>query len=112
MLQIGMSRSSLKRSASASDVVGLREPALLDVVVGEVAHRHGRQLVEPQPQPGVAGREQVGPRLRVAAAQPGQRHTDRRGGVQGGVAQLVGDPLRVVARLQALRQRRRGRAAR
>ena len=82
--------------------LGLREPALLDVVVSEVAHRHGGQLVEPQPQPGVAGREQVGPRLLVAPVQPDQGLADRRGGVQGDVAQLVGDPQRVAARLQAL----------
>jgi hypothetical protein len=70
----------------------------------EVAHGHGHQLVAPQAQSGIPGREQVGPRLlRPDAAQPDQRHTDRRGGVQGGITQLVGDALRVVARLQALR---------
>ena len=74
------------------DAVGLGEPPLLDVVMGEVAHRHGHQLVEPKPQPGVACGEQVGPRLLVAPVQPNQRLADRRGGVQGDVLQLVGDP--------------------
>ena len=51
------------------DVVGLREPAVLDVVMGEVAHRDGHELVDPQPQPGVPRREQVGPR------RPGRRRS-------------------------------------
>ena len=62
-------------------VLGLGEAALLDVEMGEVAHRGGGEIVEPLLQAHVLDGEQVGPPAQVARAQLGDRDADQRGGV-------------------------------
>ena len=108
MLQIGMSRSSLKRRASArmSSACANRPCSTswwARLLIGTVTSSSSRSR---SPASRAANRSDRA--SWVAAAQPDQRHADRRGGVQGGIAQLVGDALRVAARLQALRLRHRG----
>jgi hypothetical protein len=57
-VQIGVSRSSLMRSAEAMDS-SRRRNALLDVEVAQVAHRCGGEVVVVLPQARVPGREEV-----------------------------------------------------
>ena len=115
-VQIGVSRSSLMRSACGDRLLRVGEAPLLDVVVAEVAHRRRRQVVEPVLQADVGGGEQVGPPAQVALEQARHRDPDGRGAAQHDVAvQLVRDPRGAVSRPSRLRgvaaPRRRGRRA-